>query len=869
MIPYIEHKYINRVCDNCGAILYSQGLEFAPNDDGTYSVTGTGNCTDTELWIPPTTPEGYSVTSIGEYAFWASSLTSITIPDSVTNIGAYAFWSCSNLTSITIPNSVTNIGELVFWCCRNLTSITIGKGVTSIGANAFWCCDNLTDIYFIGAVEEWNAIDTLNTQIPETTKIHFTECEHAWVNATCTESQVCTKCGEVGEALGHTEETLPAVEATCTENGLTEGEKCSVCGEIFVEQMTIPAKGHIEVIDPAVEATCTTTGLTQGAHCSACGEIFVAQNEIPMRHTKETAIGYEATCTESGLTSGEKCSVCGKILVVQEIIPALGHTEKTLPSVDATCIEGGLTVGTKCSVCGEILVAQEIIPALGHTEETLPAVDATCTEIGLSEGEKCSVCGEILAKQEVLPMLGHDEVSYDAKAPTCSEIGWNAYIACQREGCTYTTKVEQPTIPHNMDGHMCKDCYYPYVAISSVDDLKNVATNISGKYILLNNIDLGGEEWTPIEFTGTFDGNGYKISNFKITGAVGYAGLFGHNVGLIKNLGVEKFTIDVCSNQTYTDIYIYAGGLIGYNRGNVENCYTTGSISAKSASATDGSDSTCSVGGLVGYNSSSGTITNCYTTGRVNSVSSSKDSSLRSASYSYAGGLVGINRGTIRNSYATGDVYSSTSAYNTSGNFDSYGEGYGGGLVGYNNGTIENCYAMGYVSSSALSHDRFSDVCSIAGGLIGYNYSGTITNCYATGEIFSTSSYYQISNCAGVHDSFSGGLIGYNNSGTITNCYATGLVRANSSFGNKYSGSRSYAGGLIGCNGNGTLSSCFRYQGQRVSITKNGETSYSAATTDGTSVDMTTLTSVSFHTDTLGWSDEIWSFTEGTHPVLK
>ena len=58
-----------------------------------------------------------SVTSIGEYAFYKCSMTSITIPNSVTSIGNYAFSNCSSLTSITIPNSVTSIGNYAFYDC--------------------------------------------------------------------------------------------------------------------------------------------------------------------------------------------------------------------------------------------------------------------------------------------------------------------------------------------------------------------------------------------------------------------------------------------------------------------------------------------------------------------------------------------------------------------------------------------------------------------------------------------------------------------------------------------------------------------------------------------------------------------------------
>ena len=69
--------------------------------------------------------ETYSVTSIGDYAFYGcSGLTSITIPNSVTSIGDYAFKYCSGITSVTIPNSVRSIGENGFSGCSNLSNLT-------------------------------------------------------------------------------------------------------------------------------------------------------------------------------------------------------------------------------------------------------------------------------------------------------------------------------------------------------------------------------------------------------------------------------------------------------------------------------------------------------------------------------------------------------------------------------------------------------------------------------------------------------------------------------------------------------------------------------------------------------------------------
>ncbi len=150
-------------------------------------------------------------------------------------------------------------------------------------------------------------------------------------NPGLTEGIKCSVCGkilkaqETGEpATGHAYgEWTVSEEATCTK----EGKKISVCqncGDTQTE--TIPASGHREEIIPAKEPTCEEPGLTEGIRCSVCGEILKEQK------TEGEATGhnfgeYKTTKAATALNTGVKtrtCGVCGK----EEII--------TIPKLKAT-----------------------------------------------------------------------------------------------------------------------------------------------------------------------------------------------------------------------------------------------------------------------------------------------------------------------------------------------------------------------------------------------------------------------------------------------------------------------------------------------------------------------------------------------------
>ncbi len=264
----------------------------------------------------------------------------------------------------------------------------------------------------------------------------------------------------------------------------------------------------------------------------------------------------------------------------------------------------------------------------------------------------------------------------------------------------------------------------PY-QIQTVDQLKAVADDLDAHYILVADLDLGGNEgnqWTPIgsfspyaPFTGTFDGGGHTISGLYIYGYSSYRGLFGYvgSGGTVKNLNVSGSVRGALN----------VGGVVGYNSGGtVESCGSSCLVNGYNF-----------VGGVVGWNSG-GTVTGCFNTRSVSSTGGS----------SYAGGVVGNNtsEGIVSRCYNTGAVSGVNSV---------------GGVVGYNqDSNVSCCYNAGSFTSNA-SH---------TGGVVGRNTSGVISNCYNTGKVTNKDSNDNV-----------GGILGSSENGAVTHCYNIGKVK--------------------------------------------------------------------------------------------
>lgn len=367
--------------------------------------------------------------------------------------------------------------------------------------------------------------------------------------------------------------------------------------------------------------------------------------------------------------------------------------------------------------------------------------------------------------------------------------------------------------------------------ITNCTELQNIQNNPSGDYYLANDIDCSdtidwndGMGFNPIGFTGIFDGKGYKITGLYIN-RTEYTGLFGYTglSSVIKDVGL----IDVNVNGIWI-----VGGLVGSNKGLINNSYSTGNVNGykiigglvgenygyQNLSTISGSYSTCSVngvsriGGLVGENWY-GYVDDSYSTGNISGGEPGDEQSqigglvgsnvhgLINNSYSISsvsgrlviGGLVGVNyyQGLIDNSYSAGKVNGTEFAgglvgenteagliLNSHSISNVSGDEQIGGLVGKNShqSSIDNSYFVGSVNGGGFV--------GVIGGLVGYNEDSLINNSYSRGDIIGnqrvggltgSNEYSSIDNsystCSVNGTDFVGGLVGYNKYGSINSSY--------------------------------------------------------------------------------------------------
>ena len=737
----------------------SQGINYTVNASDmsalTASVTRSSGVSGDVIIPASITVDGqnYAVTSIGDYAFdGCPGLTSITIPNSVTRIGDFAFYGCTGLTSITIPNSVTSIGIYAFSECTGLTSITIPNSVNSIGGAAFWGCTGLTSITIpnsvtsIGIGAFYNCTGLTSITIPNSvTSIG----ERVFYNCTgLTKITIPNSVTSIGDYafFGCTGLTSIIIPNSVTNIARNVFGKCKSLSGILVDKDNESYSSVDDVLfnKNKSELICYPFGKPDSEY------------NIP---NSVTSIGDYAFFGCTGLT---KITIPNSVTTIESyaFFGCTGLTKITIPN-SVTTIESyafaectaltsitipdsvttiGYEVFYGCTNLTNIFICDGLDASQANIRD-----EATIWRYKVFENQGDAPSGKTLVK--IIDISGNTSVTslrFDAMG--------DEYIIDE--------------IDENLGISLVPGLY----RVENVNALKAFAdaVNFSGESkvcaILKQDITFSESDgnWTPIgtesqPYTGTFDGNGKKITCLTIEDtSKDYVGLFGY-VGIggtVQNVALEAGSIK--GND-------HVGGVAGWNSGKVSNCYNTGAVSGDLyvgglAGDNDGTVSNCYntgavsgdlyVGGLAGDND--GTVSNCYNTGAV------------SGDY-YVGGVAGfISSGTVSNCYNTGDVRSES-------------DDYVGGVAGENYyGTVSNCYNTG-----AVSGDDY------VGGVAGENYYGTVSNCYNTGAVRSESGDYV------------GGVAGENYPGTVSNCYNTGAVSG-----------RYFVGGVAGDN-KGTVENCY------------------------------------------------------------
>lgn len=260
---------------------------------------------------------------------------------------------------------------------------------------------------------------------------------------------------------------------------------------------------------------------------------------------------------------------------------------------------------------------------------------------------------------------------------------------------------------------------YAIVEISTEEELRGLAENCvldswsrGKKVVLQNDIVLSmASEFSIPTFAGIFDGNGFTISNVKLTDNGSAVGLFRYvqEGAKIRNLTV---TGEVSPSGSQDQV----GGIVGVNYGSIENCKFSGNVIGD----TD-------VGGIVGVNEESGEIRRCESSANVIGNHS-------------AGGIVGNNHGILNNCSNSGNIntYSTEVTYdldditmdnleqiNSTSNVEAHTDT--GGIAGISDGKIYYCSNSGAIGYQHVGYNT--------GGIVGRLHQGYLQNCTNTGHV--------------------------------------------------------------------------------------------------------------------------------------
>ena len=276
---------------------------------------------------------------------------------------------------------------------------------------------------------------------------------------------ICSHCGKgsyalfddnpIGRHSGGTETPTCTTGKTCTRCGTQYGKlghdwgAWQSRGNNSAHFRTCQRDGCDAVDTASCSGDSSATCITLGT-CTTCGGQYYSAHTFPANQGWDSdAENHWVSCT----VCHEAKTKVGAHFFVQ------GNDSSCLKSA-ATCVSPPVYY-TNCAYCYRKGTDTYVHPWYGpdpnnHDLVHHDAKAPTCTEIGWDAYDACQREGCTYTTKVEIPALKHKLVHHDAKAPTCTETGWEEYDTCQREGCTYTTKVEIPALKHKLVHHDAK-----------------------------------------------------------------------------------------------------------------------------------------------------------------------------------------------------------------------------------------------------------------------------------------------------------------------------------------------------------------------------------------------------------------------------
>ena len=208
------------------------------------------------------------------------------------------------------------------------------------------------------------------------------------------------------------------------------------------------------------------------------------------------------------------------------------------------------------------------------------------------------------------------------------------------------------------------------IPIHTPQQLQQISENPEGSYILMEDLDMTGFEWKPVEFFGSFDGNGHAILNLELTQAgeqmattydgneVPYETQMVALFSIIRNAKISNLKLLNVRGCIQTDEHCFLAALAGYSeKSTIADCVITGTLELRAHNRMFG------VAGVVGFSSAASTVERC--TVDVTLISTDTDSQRRDEQF--LGGVLGVGIMDIRDCHITIDGYISEFGYVHSG----------------------------------------------------------------------------------------------------------------------------------------------------------------------------------------------------------